>query len=106
MINFCIAFIWIMVLVWPAIWLLLGVAYALNKILPPGKPWISDLSMDIGTSLLNVMKNSASNGDIKLATRSAIFVAGLITGIIQWHLLAYSIAWVVFICLLVNDLDN
>ena len=106
MVNFCIAFIWIMLLVLPAIWLLLGLAYALNKILPPGTPWISDFSMDIGTSLLNMMNNCASTGDLKLATRSAIFVSGLLNGILHWHLLAFSIVWVVLICVLLSAVEN
>jgi hypothetical protein len=106
MVDFCIAFIWIMVLVWPAIWLLLGLAYALNKILPPGTPLISDLSMDVGTSLLNLINNCASTGDRKIATRSAIFVSGFITGIIHWHLLAFSIVWVVLICVLLSAVEN
>jgi len=106
MVDFCIAFIWIMVLIWPAIGLLLGLAYVINKILPLGTPWISDLPMDIGISLLNTMKNCASTRDIKLAAKSTIFVSGIMTGIIQWHLLTYSILWVVLLFVLLSAVEK
>lgn len=106
MVEFGIAFIWIMVLIFPAIWLLLGLAYVINKILPMGTPWISDLPMDIATSLLNIMKNCASPKEIQIAAKSTILVSGIMTVIIQWHLLKYSIFWVFLLWVLLNAVEN
>jgi hypothetical protein len=111
MVEFGMAFIWIMVLIFPAIWLLLGLAYVINKILPMGTPWISDLPMDIATSLLNIMKNCASPKEIQIkelqiAAKSTILVSGIMTVILQWHLLTYSIFWVVLLWVLLSAVEN
>ncbi len=106
MIDFCFAFICMMVFVLPAIWILLGIAYVINKKLPMGTPWLSDLPMNIGISLLNMINNCASTKDIKLAARSVILVSGFITAIFQQHLLFHSIVWIVLIYFLLNFVED
>lgn len=106
MVEFGIAFIWIMVLIFPAIWLLLGLAYVINKILPMGTPWISDLPMDIAISLFNIMKNCASPKEIQIGAKSTILVSGIMTVILQWHLLKYSIFWVFLLWVLLSAVEN
>ncbi|XWK89234.1 MAG: hypothetical protein U7127_03975 [Phormidium sp.] len=106
MIDFWFALIWMMVFVLPAIWILLGIAYVINKKLPMGTPWLSDLPMNIGISLLNMMNNCASNKEIRLAARSAILVSGAITAIFQQHLLFHSIVWVILICFLLSFVED
>jgi hypothetical protein len=96
------AFLWIICLILPSIWILLGLAVFVNKVLPLNTPWLPDLPMDVGTSLLSIIKEKdcASSKDIRLASRSTIVVSGAITALIQPHLLLSVIIWVVVLCFL------
>lgn len=100
MLNLWWAFLWIICLILPSIWILLGFAVFVNKILPLNTPWLSDLPMDIGTGLLEIINGYANSENIRLASRSTVVVSGAMTALIQPHLFLSVIIWVVVLCFL------
>ncbi len=107
MVNFCLAFILIVILVYPAQKTIIWVARSLNKNLPENTPFIPNLPVKTATSQFKLKQGHANPEETRLAVRGAIAVSGFIAAIITGFSLWMPILiWVVMISVFVGFVDT
>ncbi|MBD2184236.1 hypothetical protein [Aerosakkonema funiforme] len=105
MMDFLFAFIWLIVLVWPAQKIITWVASFLHKNLPKNTPILPNLPLQTAKAQIKMKHGYANPKETILAVRSAVTISGIITVLIQWHLLLPVIVWVILICILISFID-
>ncbi|MCL1464568.1 hypothetical protein [Argonema galeatum] len=105
MIDFIVAFILLIILVWPAQKLIAWFASFLHKKLPENTPILPNLTLESAKAQIKMKHGHANPKETRLAIRSAVVISGLITVLIQSHLLAYIIILVISICVLISFID-
>jgi len=103
MIDFCIAFILIVILIYPSQKMIIWVARSLNKNLPGNTPFIPNLPLKTATSQYKLKYGHADSKETRLAVRGAItvsgFLAATITGFSLWQPI---LIWVLIISVFVG----
>ena len=102
MMDFIIAFIWLIILVWPAQKFITWFASFLHKNLPKNTPLLGNLPLETAKSQIKMKHGHANPKETILAVRSAVIISGIITVLIQSHLLLPVLIWVILICVLIS----
>lgn len=107
MIDFCIAFILIVILIYPAQKTIIWVARSLNKNLPENTPFIPNLPVKTATSQYKLKFGQATPEETRMAVRGAIAVSGFIAAMItRFSLWMPILVWVVIISVFVSFVDT
>lgn len=114
MVNFCLAFILILIFIYPSLKVIVFIARSVNENFPQDIPIIFNLLKKSGTSIIktklinpNTNKPYASVGEIRLATVSSVILAGFMGALITgFTLLSPIIIWVIIISILVNFVES
>lgn len=107
MVQFCIAFLLIIIFIYPAQKIIIWVARSLNKNLPEDIPLIPNLPLKTATSQLKLKHGYANPEEARLAVRGAIVVSGIIAAIItKFSLWLPILIWVVIISILVSFVSS
>jgi hypothetical protein len=107
MLEFCTAFILIIILVYPAQKIIIWIARSITKKLPEDTPLIPNLPLKTATSQLKLKHGHANPEETRLAVRGAIIVSGIIATIItNFSLWLPILVWVIIISILVGFVDS
>lgn len=90
----------------PAIILVVGLSWTINKILPSGIPLLPNWFMYVGSSFLKMVHREANIGEIKLATGTTILVSAILTGVFWRNLLLPATIIAGFITLFLSFLQD
>lgn len=114
MFDFCVAFILILIFVYPALKIIVFSARSINKNFPQDVPIIFNLILKSGTSIIKTKhinektgKPYANTDEMRLATISSIVLAGFMAALITgFYLLPPIIIWVVIISISVSFVES
>lgn len=90
----------------PAIILVVGLSWTINKIIPSGIPILPNWFMDVGTSFLKMVHGAANIGEVKLATGTTVLVSAILTGVFWRNLLLPATITAGFVTLLLSFLPD
>jgi len=110
MVNFCVAFVLILIFIYPALKIIVWVARSINENFPEDIPIVFNLVFKSGTSIIKTKKINPRTGkpyanidEIRLATVSSISLAGLMGALITGFTLWLPIlVWTIIISILVS----
>jgi hypothetical protein len=106
MIDFCLAFILIVIFIYPAQKTIIWAARSLNHTLPEDTPFIPNLPVKTATSQYKLKYGYADPQETRLAVRGAIVVSGFIATIITgFSLWLPTLIWVITISVFVSFVD-